>query len=126
MSVGSEWAAPGFRELAFGIGEDSSHTPVTLQCFADGYNAGNAEADSAIEALFRQCASAGFPGADPTESEQWVQGTLANFLEKERKAPHAGVTAVKEFGDGRYGIGAGYLPTYGLTIELDILGLRVG
>ena len=125
-TVGRDWAAPGFRELAFSIGEDKNHTPITISCFADGYNAGNAEADSAIEELFRQCASADFPGAETTEPQQWIQETLANFFEKERKAPHASADpSIEEFGDGRYGIGAGYLPTYGLTIELNILGLAV-
>lgn len=126
ITVGRDWAAPGFRELSFSIGEDKNHTPTSIFCGADGYNAGNAEADSAIEELFRQCASADFPGADTTGPEQWILGTLANFLEKERKAPDASAgTSAKEFGDGHYGIGAGYIPAYGLTIELYILGLPV-
>jgi len=126
ITVGRDWAAPGFRELSFSIGEDKNHTPTTIACFADGYNAGNAEADSAIEELFRQCASADFPGADTTRSEQWMLGALANFFEKERKAPDVSAgTSIKEFGDGRYGIGAGYIPGYGLSIELSIQGLAV-
>ena len=123
MSVGSEWAAPGFGELSFSVGEDKNHTPTSIFCGADGYNAGNAEADSAIEKLFRQCVSADFPGADTAGPEQWIQGALASFFEKERQAPNAGGdTSAKEFGDGHYGIGAGYTPAYGLSIELIILG----
>lgn len=123
MSVGSEWTAPGFGELSFSVGEDKNHTPTSIFCGADGYNAGNAEADSAIEELFHQCVSADFPGADTTGPEQWIQGALASFFEKERQAPNAsGDTSAKEFGDGHYGIGAGYTPAHGLSIELIILG----
>lgn len=124
--VGRDWTAPGFRELSFSVGEDEKHTPTAVQCFVDGYNPANARTDPAIEALFRHCVVADFPGADTAEAEQWMQGNLAKFLADQRKAPHASAgTSVKEFGDGHYAMGAGYIPQYGLSVSIDIQGLEV-
>jgi hypothetical protein len=125
-TVGREWTAPGFRELSFAVGEDEKRTPITIQCFADGYSAGDAGADSAIRELFRQCVSADFPGADTAAAEQWMLARLTSFLEDQHKAPHANAgPAVNEFGDGRYAMGAGYIPAYGLSVSISIRGLEV-
>jgi hypothetical protein len=59
-------------------------------------------------------------------AEQWMLGNLANFLQHQRKAPHASAgISIKEFGDGRYGMGTGYLPAYGLDVSIHIAGLQV-
>jgi hypothetical protein len=122
---GLTWVEPGFRDLSFGVAEDLSHTPTLISCSADGYNPGDAGADSAIEELFRQCASADFPGADTTVAEQWMLGNLANFFEEQRKAPHARAgSSIKEIGEGRYLMETGYLPPYGLEVILNIEGLE--
>jgi hypothetical protein len=124
--VGRDWTAPGLGELSFSVSEDEDRNPTTISCGVNGYNPGNAGADSAIEELFRQCVSADFPGADTTEADQWMLGNLANFFEHQRKAPHASAgTAVKEFGDGHYAMGTGYIPAYGLLVSTYIEGLEV-
>ena len=124
--LGRDWTAPGFRELSFSVGEDANHVPTSISCFVDGYNPGDAGVDSAIKELFRQCASADFPGADTAEAEQWTLGKLANFLQDQRKAPHVSAGgSTSEFGDGRYVMGAGYLPEYGLSVQIYIQGLEV-
>ena len=124
--VGRDWTAPGLRELSFSVSEDEKHNPTTISCGVSGYNPGDAGADSAIEELFRQCVSADFPSAETAEAEQWMLGNLANFFERQRKAPHASAgTSIKEFGDGRYAMGTGYLAAYGLVVSINILGLEV-
>lgn len=124
--VGRDWTAPGFRELSFSVGEDGNRTPTGINCSADGYDPADAGAESAIDELFRQCVSAGFPGAGTVKAEQWAMGNLAKFFKEQRKAPHASAgTSIKEFGDGRYGMGAGYIAEFGLSVSLRIQGLEV-
>jgi hypothetical protein len=123
---GRDWTAPALQELNFAVSEDEHHNPTTISCAVSGYNPEDARADSAIERLFRQCVSADFPGAETAAAEQWMLGNLANFLERQRKAPHAFAgTSIKEFSDGRYVMGTGYLPPYGLDVSLHIGGLEV-
>jgi hypothetical protein len=123
--VGRDWTAPGSPDLSFSFSEDKNHIPIAIDCAADKYNAAAPGADSAIEELFRQCVSADFPGTDTTAAEQWMLGNLADFLEHQRKAPHASAgTSIKEFGDGRYVMGTGYLPAYGLDVSIHISGLE--
>jgi hypothetical protein len=123
---GRDWTAPRLQELNFAVSEDKHHSPTTISCGVSGYNPGDAGADSTIEVLFRQCVSADFPGAETAEAEQWMLGNLANFFERQRKAPYAFAgTSIKEFSDGRYAMGTGYLPPYGLDVSLRIGGLEV-
>ena len=124
--MGRDWTAPGSPDLSFSVAEDENRIPIAIDCSADKYNPADAGADSAIEELFRQCVSAEFPGTDTTAAEQWMLGNLANFLQHQRKAPHASAgTSIKEFGDGRYGMGTGYIPAYGLDVSIHIAGLEV-
>lgn len=126
IDVDRDWAAPGSGELTFALTEDEHHAPTSIDCYANNYNPGNSGTVAAIRELFRQCASADFPGADTAAAEQWTLRNLTNFFEHQRTAPHARAgTAIKEFGDGRYVLGTGYLPADGLDVTIYIRGLEV-
>ena len=119
---GWKWTPHGFGELEASAALDASGAPLSLTCFAQGFDPADIQAAHWISTTLALCASAAFPGGEPQATESWVATQEQSELADLRVQPRSSVarSAAPSFGSATCWVEAFYVSGYGYSMELTV------
>lgn len=112
---------PKVKNASIGVLRNTKNKVNELQCVSQGFDPGDAQAETEIATVLDLCASANFPGGQPTQVRRWIAGEEALVLADLRKNPASVAMApVSRFGTGEYVLSGSKINIYGFTINLFV------